>query len=89
MEKSDGLDNDFDDDIDDIDSKFNDESKKKSYFEEQDEIKKSLKEAIKSADLVDEDVEDQDDGFLQVKSKTQEQKVKKLDVSNLSNLSYR
>jgi small-conductance mechanosensitive channel len=50
---------------------------KKSYFEEQDEIKKSLKEAVKRAKNDDNDDEDDDDNdFLKIKNKSNEEKEK-------------
>jgi hypothetical protein len=81
MEKIDGLDDNqaeiFEDDNDENASKLKSNSKK-SYFEEQEEIKKSLNEALNKSKIEsDKESNDDDDGFLKVKSKTKEQKVLK------------
>ena len=58
------------------------EMNKSSYFEEQEEIKKSLKQAIGSVDA--EAVEDEEDTFLQIKSKSNDQIVNIFLLSNCS-----
>lgn len=63
----------FDDDDDDDNKKKERPVTNKSYFEEQDEIKKSIKAVVGNKS---DDDDEGEDGFLKVKSKTNEEKAK-------------